>query len=58
MSSNQLTPDEWYAEVVRISKERGHAEWFYADRDAWLEHYADEKDSPEDAVDYNEECAQ
>lgn len=54
--SRPLTQDEWYAEVVRISKERGYAEWFYADRDAWLEHYSDERDTPTEAVDYNLGC--
>lgn len=49
-----LTPDEWYGEVVRISKKRGYAEWFYADRDAWLE--LKETHTPLEAIDYNYEC--
>lgn len=54
---NGLTPDQWYAEVVRLCKEQGLPEWFYADKDAWLEHYADEHDTPQQAIDYNVECA-
>lgn len=53
-----LSQEEWYAEVVRLCKAQGLPEWFYADRDAWLEHFADEQDAPQDAIDYNVECAQ
>lgn len=56
-NESQATPNEWYAEVVRICKELDYAEWFYADKDAWLEHYADERDTPQQAIDYNLECA-
>lgn len=51
-----LTRDEWYAEVVRISRDRDYGEWFYADREAWLELSAEM--TPREAVDYNVgECA-
>lgn len=47
--------DEWWAEVVRICKANGYAEWFYADRDAWLE--SSDGMTPQEAVDYQLECA-
>jgi hypothetical protein len=46
--------DSWYVEVIRICKEREYAEWFYADREAWLELKSDH--TPLQAVDYNYEC--
>lgn len=49
-----MTDDEWYAEVVRICRARDYAEWFYADRDAWLEDK--EEFTPEQAVNYQVEC--
>lgn len=48
--------EAWWAEVVRLCKERGYAEWFYADRDAWLEDSDDM--TPAEAVDYQLECLQ
>lgn len=55
---SKLTPEEWYAEVIRLCKEQELPEWFYADKDAWLEHYTDDDDTPQQAIDYNVECAQ
>ena len=49
-----LTADEWFAEVVRICKERDYADWFYADREAWLE--CKDEMMPLQAVDYQLEC--
>lgn len=47
---------EWFDEVTRICKERGYAEWFYADRAAWLE---DMKEmTPLQAVEYQREYLQ
>lgn len=46
--------EEWWNEVVAICKQRGYAEWFYADRDAWLEDR--EEMTPEQAVNYQVEC--
>lgn len=53
----ELTEDEWYDEVVRICKERDYAEWFYADREAWLDYFRDEQPTPEEAIRYQLECA-
>lgn len=55
-AGTQPDADAWYGEVVRICKERGFAEWFYADREAWLEDR--EEMTPEQAVAYQLECAQ
>lgn len=49
-----MSDEEWYAEVVRICRERGYSNWFYADREAWLELKSDH--SPTQAVDYNYQC--
>ena len=46
--------NEWFAEVIRICKERGYAEWFYADREAWLEDM--DEMTPLQAVEYQREC--
>ena len=50
----ELTDDQWFDEVVRICKERGYANWLYADRAAWLE----DKDemTPLQAVQFQLEC--
>lgn len=52
----ELTDDEWFDEVARICEERGYAEWFYADREAWLEDK--EEMTPLQAVEYQRECLQ
>ena len=44
----------WYANVVRICKEKGFDEWFYCDQSAWLEHYA-EGMTPGEAIQLNYE---
>ena len=49
-----VTLDQWYAEVLRICKEREYSEWFYADREAWLD--LSNNHTPLQAVDYNYEC--
>jgi hypothetical protein len=48
------TAEEWWNEVLAICKARGYAEWFYADREAWLEDR--EEMTPEQAVNYQVEC--
>lgn len=54
MVDEEISDDEWYAEVIRICKERGYAEWFYADHAAWLEDKAEM--TPQQAVSYQLEC--
>lgn len=52
MSGPTLTDDHWFDEVVRICKERGYSDWFYADRAAWIE---DKKEmTPLQAVEYQQ----
>ena len=46
--------DEWWSEVIRICNERGYAEWFSADREAWLELKTEM--TPLQAVEYQVEC--
>lgn len=48
------TQTKWFDEVIRLYKERGYAEWFYADRDAWLEDM--DEMTPLQAVEYQLEC--
>lgn len=50
----KMGDEEWFDEVVHICKARGYAEWFYADREAWLEDK--EEMTPQQAVDYQREC--
>jgi hypothetical protein len=55
MSESELIEEAWWEAVVDICFQRKYAQWFYADREAWLEDYRDGM-SPNEAVNYQVEC--